>query len=439
MDMKKRRKKKQRIFWLITACTTSAIATYYYKYIYKEPCMTSHQRGEDWMREILNGHPIRCVNAFRMESRVFLLLCEELQSKYGLTPSRNMTVVEKVGIFVYTIALGLSNRDVGERFQRSGETISRTITQVLEAICGRNKGYMGLARDVIQPKDRNFQFIPPQIANDTRYMPYFKDCIGCIDGTHVAACIPEADQLRYRGRKDIPTFNVMAVCDFDMCFTFLSVGWEGSAHDTRVFLHVINTPTMNFPHPLQGRYYLVDKGYPDRLGYLVPYPKIRYHQSQFQREAPTNAKETFNRAHSSLRSCIERSFGVLKKRWKILHQMPQYSVKTQIDIVMTAFALHNYIRINSVDDPLFKVLEQQPNYVPEDETQDELEDPDENSNSSRGTTSEMREVRDNIALLLWSLIAAYILVSNGYKNVFHLEGGLYSWFKEGLPAVGEDE
>ncbi|ONK58858.1 uncharacterized protein A4U43_C08F460 [Asparagus officinalis] len=38
-----------------------------------------------------------------------------------------------------------------------------------------------------------------------------------------------------------------------------------------------------------------------------------------------------------------------------------------------------------------------------------------------------------------SLIAAYVLVLNGYKNVFHLEGGLYSWFKEGLPAVGEDE
>ncbi|XP_011044698.1 PREDICTED: rhodanese-like domain-containing protein 14, chloroplastic [Populus euphratica] len=33
-----------------------------------------------------------------------------------------------------------------------------------------------------------------------------------------------------------------------------------------------------------------------------------------------------------------------------------------------------------------------------------------------------------------SLIAAYLLVLNGYTNVFHLEGGLYKWFKEGLPA-----
>ncbi|KAH7668490.1 Rhodanese/Cell cycle control phosphatase protein [Dioscorea alata] len=38
-----------------------------------------------------------------------------------------------------------------------------------------------------------------------------------------------------------------------------------------------------------------------------------------------------------------------------------------------------------------------------------------------------------------SLIAAYLLVLNGYKNVFHLDGGLYAWFKEGLPTVSEDE
>lgn len=37
-----------------------------------------------------------------------------------------------------------------------------------------------------------------------------------------------------------------------------------------------------------------------------------------------------------------------------------------------------------------------------------------------------------------SLIAAYLLVLNGYKNVFHLEGGLYNWFKEGLPTVSEE-
>ncbi|KAL5205290.1 hypothetical protein ABZP36_033499 [Zizania latifolia] len=38
-----------------------------------------------------------------------------------------------------------------------------------------------------------------------------------------------------------------------------------------------------------------------------------------------------------------------------------------------------------------------------------------------------------------SLIAAYLLVLNGYKNVFHLDGGLYAWSKEGLPSVNGAE
>ncbi|KAL2550819.1 Rhodanese-like domain-containing protein 14 [Forsythia ovata] len=37
-----------------------------------------------------------------------------------------------------------------------------------------------------------------------------------------------------------------------------------------------------------------------------------------------------------------------------------------------------------------------------------------------------------------SLIAAYLLVLNGYTNVYHLEGGLYNWFKEGLPSESEE-
>ena len=44
----------------------------------------------------------------------------------------------------------------------------------------------------------------------------------------------------------------MATCDFDMCFTFVSAGWEGSAHDARVFLHAIQTPELNFPNPPEG-------------------------------------------------------------------------------------------------------------------------------------------------------------------------------------------
>ncbi|PWA98188.1 nuclease HARBI1 [Artemisia annua] len=136
--------------------------------------MTSSQKGQAWMNEVLNGNPIGCVNAFRIHSNVFMKLCGELEAKYGLKSSDRISVVENLGIFVYTLALGVSNRNVGERFQRSGETISRAFHDVLEAITARGNSCRGLARDIIWPKDPTFQSTPHQILNDTRYMPYFK-------------------------------------------------------------------------------------------------------------------------------------------------------------------------------------------------------------------------------------------------------------------------
>nr|GEV48662.1 putative nuclease HARBI1 [Tanacetum cinerariifolium] len=334
-----------------------------------EPSFFKSFIGEDWMKDVLNGNSIRCVNAFRMHPHIFKKLCRELQANYGLKSSDKMSALEKLGIFVYTFALGVSNRDVGERFQRSGETISRAFHDVLDAITAKGNGFNGLSSDIIRPKDPSFP-IPHQIMNDKRYMSYFKDCIGCIDGTHIGACIPEAQQVCYIGKRGIPTFNVMATCDFNMCFTFISVGWEGLAHDTHVFLHAINTQAMNFPKPLEGKYYLVDKGYPKRNGYLVSY--------------------------------IERPFGILKKRWKLLGGMPQFSVKTQIAVIMAAFALHHYIRNSDEEDMMFTMIEQHPNYIPSDELHDVRGHETNTKNVSQGTSNEMKRIRDDIAASIWN-------------------------------------
>ncbi|GJR05863.1 putative reverse transcriptase domain-containing protein [Tanacetum coccineum] len=150
------------------------------------------------------------------------------------------------------------------------------------------------------------------------------------------------------------------------------------------------------------KYYLVDKGYPDRKGYLVPYPKTRYHKSQFENEPPKNMKEAFNRSHSSLRSSIERSFGILKKRWKILGGMPKYSVETQHDIIIAAFALHNYIRNNDREDKVFNTFEQHPDYMGCDELRDVRGSVTNNDNISSGISNEMKQIRNDIAISIWN-------------------------------------
>ena len=58
--------------------------------------------------------------------------------------------------------------------------------------------------------------------------------------------------MPYFGRKGCHTQNIMAACDFDMCFTFVSAGWEGSMHDTRIFYNVVLDTSKNFPYPQGG-------------------------------------------------------------------------------------------------------------------------------------------------------------------------------------------
>lgn len=58
----------------------------------------------------------------------------------------------------------------------------------------------------------------------------------------------------------------------------------------------------------------------------------------------------FNLRHSSLRNAIERIFGVLKKRFKILTDQLEYQFEVQVRLVKAMCCLHNIIRITGGDD-----------------------------------------------------------------------------------------
>lgn len=76
-----------------------------------------------------------------------------------------------------------------------------------------------------------------------------------------------------------------------------------------------------------GKYYLVDSGYPNRQGYLAPFKGSTYHILEFRLRngrPPQGKYEIFNFLHSSLRNVIERAFGVLKQKWRILKGIPSF-------------------------------------------------------------------------------------------------------------------
>jgi hypothetical protein len=87
----------------------------------------------------------------------------------------------------------------------------------------------------------------------------------------------------------------------------------------------------------------VDAGYTNGPGFLAPYRGTRYHLKEWIGNTPQNYKELFNLRHSRARNVIERSFGVLKKRWSILRTPSFFDIKTQIRIINACFGLHNFI------------------------------------------------------------------------------------------------
>jgi hypothetical protein len=148
-------------------CTARAINMYYINYMYKEPCMISYNTGMRWLTEVLRGHWKRSVNMFRMDATTLLSLCTELETHHDLKPSRRMSVIKKVTMILFTITVEASNRQLQERFQHSGETISRCFKEVLKSL-------RLFAVEVIKLVDPQFTSTPREIVMNPRFMPHFK-------------------------------------------------------------------------------------------------------------------------------------------------------------------------------------------------------------------------------------------------------------------------
>jgi len=214
-------------------------------YMDKAPPRISQLSGMGWVTETLNTLG-ECYRMFRMNERIFLDLHDKLTTHYGLQPSKFINTYESLAIFLFICGGCETNRKGQNRFKHSGETISKKFHEVLDCV-------IAMAKDYIRPNDPNFRSVHKRIRNDKRAWPHFKDCIGALDGTHILVSLSPEEQVRYIGKSRVPTQNVLAICDFDMRFTYVSAGQPGAYHDTSVLYHAMEVDKQAFPHPPEGK------------------------------------------------------------------------------------------------------------------------------------------------------------------------------------------
>ncbi|CAA7035337.1 unnamed protein product [Microthlaspi erraticum] len=153
-------------------------------------------------------------------------------------------------------------RDVGLRFGRTQETVKRKFFEVLNAT-------ELLACDYINtPTSEELLRIPERLIMDRKYWPYFSGFVGAMDGVHVCVKVKPELQGMYWNRHDRTSFNIMAICDLNMLFTYVWNGAPGSCHDTAV-LNTAQEKDSEFPLPPGDKYYVVDSGYPNKQVFLL--------------------------------------------------------------------------------------------------------------------------------------------------------------------------
>nr|CAD1844366.1 unnamed protein product [Ananas comosus var. bracteatus] len=196
-----------------------------------------------------------------------------------------------------------------------------------------------------------------------------ENAIGAVDGTHIPLVVRKSKQSRFR--------------------------WEGSAADMRVLGWACESEGFTVP---EGKYYLVDSGYANTNKFLAPYHEERYHLSQFEGNTRgrthRSPRDLYNHRHAQLRNIVEKTFGILKKCFKILNHATLFLYKVQCLIGKACCVIHNFIRRHYGADRFFT------EDLNPSSPQDEEEDP-----SDFGVTSDSHrgdDIRTSITDQLWN-------------------------------------
>uniref|UniRef100_A0A673AUM4 Putative nuclease HARBI1 n=1 Tax=Sphaeramia orbicularis TaxID=375764 RepID=A0A673AUM4_9TELE len=291
---------------------------------------TKRQTNRPWQKHHLLG---RGNNGLDFLYFAILELLDEIKADLEPATRRSQAIpaMTKLLASLHFFAFGSFQRTVAITAGISQSRFSEVLSEVLNAMLRR------MAKFIRFPHTQNS-------LNETKQgffaVAGFPGVIGAIDCTHVQLVPPAGTELVYRNRKHTHSLNVQCVCDAKGIITNIVAKYPGSVHDS----YILRNSAL-FSKLRDGEFgdgWLVgDSAYPLHPFLLTPVLN------------PTTAAENrYNEAHIRTRNVVERTFGILKSRFRCLDRTGGallYRPEKVAQIVVTCCMLHNIAKLHGLE------------------------------------------------------------------------------------------
>ena len=232
-------------------------------------------------------------------------------------------------MFLMTLRLyatGEMLRTIGDLYGVSESTVSRVVAEVTTHIALLRSMFINLPKSIDERSKAQKEFY--NIAK-------FPKAIAALDCTHVKIISPGgADAELYRNRKGFFSINVHTTSDANLNITNIVARWPGSAHDSNIFKN--SQIFARFENGEFGDSIIVaDSGYANTKYMVTPLLNPR-----------SREENLYNESQIRTRCCVERCYGVWKRRFPILSLGIRLSNRKVQAIIVATAVLHNLCCIN---------------------------------------------------------------------------------------------
>lgn len=159
--------------------------------------------GDCYITELLlHNHPGRVQEVMRISLSTLRQLESFCLTNTKLQSLRGVELSEKLVMFIDVLGPGASNREIQKHSQHSRSTVSLCFQEVLAAMLILHLKYVHQSQ-LLDPTSN-------VILQNQKYSPFFDDCVGALEGTHIEMHVPATERKPYRNRKGYLSQNLIA-------------------------------------------------------------------------------------------------------------------------------------------------------------------------------------------------------------------------------------